>query len=79
MYIIETFQAGERGNIENIPALALDWLYRPAVAHIFLAHDAPSSDWDREVPQLIETLEGTARDEKQQMGYKRVYRNFLET
>jgi hypothetical protein len=55
---IEAFHAGERGTIENIPPLALDWLYRPAVAHIFLAHDAPSSEWEKEIPQLKEALEG---------------------
>ncbi|KAE9376499.1 hypothetical protein N431DRAFT_400710 [Stipitochalara longipes BDJ] len=45
------------GSRDRFPPLALDWLYRSAVAHIFLAYDAKSSEWDKEIAELKEALE----------------------
>nr|POF19964.1 hypothetical protein CFP56_52213 [Quercus suber] len=56
IHIIETFRAGERGTIENIPPLALDWLYRPTVAYIILAHDGLALDCESTIHQLKQAL-----------------------
>lgn len=45
------------GSIERFPPLALDWLYRSAVAHVFLAHDAEPSEPDEIIDELKEALE----------------------
>jgi hypothetical protein len=45
------------GSLDRFPPLALDWLYRTAVAHVFLAYNAESSKWDKEIDELKEALE----------------------
>lgn len=45
------------GSLERFPPLALDWLYRTAVAHVFLAYNAEPSKWDKEIDELKEALE----------------------
>lgn len=49
------------GSLERFPPLALDWLYRTAVAHVFLAHKnnnaEPSPKWNKEMEELKEALQ----------------------
>jgi hypothetical protein len=45
------------GSLDKFPPLALDWLYRSAVARIFLTYDAKPSEWDKEMGELKEALE----------------------
>lgn len=45
------------GSLEEFPPLALDWLYRSAVAHVYFADDAKPSEWDKEIYELKEALE----------------------
>lgn len=47
------------GSLDRFPPLALDWLYRTAVAHVFLTSNnaEPTSKWDKEIGELKESLE----------------------
>jgi hypothetical protein len=45
------------GSLDRFPPLALDWLYRTAVAHVFLAHNAEPAKGDKEIGELKEALE----------------------
>lgn len=45
------------GSLERFPPLALDWLYRTSVAHVFIGFDARPSGFDKEIEELKEALE----------------------
>jgi hypothetical protein len=44
------------GSLDRFPPLALDWLYRSAVAHVFLTHNANPSEGDRDLDELKNAL-----------------------
>lgn len=48
---------GGWGSLERLPPFTLDWLYRSAVAHVFLADNAKPSQLGIEIDELKEALE----------------------
>lgn len=55
--IIQSFRDGNRGTLDEFPPIAVDWIYRSAIAHISLGYDTRSTEVNQEILELKGALE----------------------